>query len=414
VSPAAAILLAALAATPPALERLADQVVADVQRASPEPPVAIAVQGPAAAQGAFASLVAAKLTAIRLAGVVVPDEASARSAGARTLMRIELSADANELAAGGDLFGLWRSFWAGRTPVRPAGPVAAIAEHTAADAETLAMFGRAPTVTPSQATSLATRVIGTVDGRPAAVIAGDLTGDGVDELVLLTDRAVIVLDAHGNELAREALDGLPRSRTPCRDPFGALALVGHPARVAAFSASRGEGQLLALDAAQHAFVEQERIDQPLLGRDPLTFAARFVPGENRFAGTALPGGLGALRGAFETVSLFGSDAAAVLADGTGLRLHAGRASSVRALGAATTLVDLDGDGAPELLTTSPERFPSPDAAYVVGSAWPSVPLAGRAVAATAAHLGADARQSAVLAVELNDGRTQLLAVEVAR
>ncbi len=134
VSPALALLGAALLAAasppPPALEGLADQLRAQAAAASPEPPVAVAVQSssPALAE-ALGALLAARLAESGLPALVLaPGDdapARARAAGARSLLGVRVQLG-EALTAAGELRSVWRNFWAGRTPLE-AGPVRVLA-----------------------------------------------------------------------------------------------------------------------------------------------------------------------------------------------------------------------------------------------------------------------------------------------
>ncbi|HEY3585746.1 MAG TPA: VCBS repeat-containing protein, partial [Myxococcaceae bacterium] len=219
----AALLLAA-PAPPPALEALVDQVRAQTAAAHPEAPVAVAIQAPSAMLGEAAStLLATRLGDSGLPAVVIgPGEdapARARSAGARSLIRLRLEVGA-EVAAAGDLRPVWRNFWEGRTPIE-SGPTRVLSAAVPVDRATQLLA----TGTAQGAGLVLDPVpLARFPVRTAALTTGDLDGDGRPEVVVLAGGELWVLDGAGTLLARHSLLDLPSAAAPAREPFGTLCI----------------------------------------------------------------------------------------------------------------------------------------------------------------------------------------------
>ena len=278
---------------PPATARLA-QAVADAIRAAPaEAPVAVSLSGGSAElRRAFGTLLASRLAAQQLGPVVleVPPEraeATAREQGARSLARLTLDLEGGELVARGDVLGTWVNFWSGRTPTRPPKPAAAVAEGVEADASVLALasVGTPSTGTPGPGPQQKrpVRLLGAVFARLetplAALAAGDLDGDGRDEVAALTAHEVVVFGADGRILARRELEGSPSTATT-REPFGALAVLAGPPRLAAWSTRYARGELLVLDRAKGTLRPSGTLEAAPLGTSE---RGTFVPGQTVFA-----------------------------------------------------------------------------------------------------------------------------------
>ncbi|WP_239469923.1 FG-GAP repeat domain-containing protein [Archangium violaceum] len=413
----------------PALERLAQAVAADVRSVRPEPPVALHLSGGAPElRRAFETLLASHLASARLGPVVLeapsPEaaESLAREQGARALVRITLGVEGGELRAHGDVFGTWVNFWSGRMATRAPSPGAAIAQSVEADAAALALAAVEPprTTPPLPEEPRPLRLLGAVLARlpspPAALAAGDLDGDGRDEVAALTERSVFVFAADGRLVAERSLEALPPGPAPTREPFGALAILSGPPRLAAFSTRFAQGEVLALEGgALHAV---SRLDAPQLSPDA---RGGFVPGQTAFVpevrlgGTVLPG----VPARFTTFSAANSRLLLIHPDGSAslfARLP-GAPLPLSGLGAGSALGDLDGDGTPELLTTSPELQPSPDTLRVFrtnGSdptthepLWQGALPSGRALHVVTANLDGDKRREVVVGLTRPDGTGEL-------
>jgi hypothetical protein len=443
---AAALLLAALPApaaqTPPppapaatsatpALERLAQAVATDVRAMKPEPPVALHLSGGAPElRRAFATLLASRLASAGLAPVVLeapsPEaaEALAREQGSRALVRLTLGVEAGELRARGDAFGTWVNFWSGRSSTRAPSPAAAIAQAVEADAAALALAAVEPPRTPTPAPEeprplhLLGAVLARLPSPPAALATGDLDGDGKDEVAVLTARAVHVFGADGSLVAERSLEVLPPGPAPTREPFGALAILSGPPRLAAWSTRFAHGEVLTLENG--ALRGVSRLEAVPLGPEA---RGGFVPGQTAFAPEVRLGTgeqrLAGVTARFTTFSAAQSRVLLVHPDGSASFLARPGVAPVpvSGLGAGSALGDLDGDGTPELLTTSPELQPSPDVLRVFktnGSdptarepLWQGPLPSGRALHVVTANLDGDKRREVVVGLTKPDGTGEL-------
>ncbi|MBN1208631.1 MAG: VCBS repeat-containing protein [Myxococcaceae bacterium] len=439
MSPAlATLLLATLAAEPPSpapagppsVERLAQWVTEDVRARDPEPPVAVHLSGVSPElRRAVATLLASRLAAAKLGPVVVeapsPEaaESAARELGARSLVRLTISVQNGALTASGDLLGTWVNFWSGRTPSRPSTPAAALAHAVPADAGALALAAlpsQASSSTPLAVTTgpRPVRLMGAVLIRleqiPAALAAGDLDGDGKDEVAVLTERAVSVFADDGRILARREMEGLPLNPAPPREPFGVVAVIPQPARLAAWSARYAHGEVLVFDRAKSTLRPIGPLDTAALGaNERATFTSgqtTFTPevrlGEGRILSVPAP---------FTSASIVLPRMLFVHPDGTASLYPRATTPPVhlQGLGAGSALGDLDGDGTPELITTAPELFPAPDVVRVYALTgddptshavlWQSALPAGRAIQVVTADLDKDYQREVLVGLWHPDG-----------
>jgi hypothetical protein len=434
----ATLLLSTLAAAPPApapaappsVERLAQLVVEDVRALKPEPPVAVHLSSAAPElRRAVGTLLASRLAAVELGPMVLeaptPEaaEAVAREQGARSLVRLTLSVSEGQLRATGDMLGTWVNFWAGRAPTRPPAPAAALVRAVEADAGALALaaissqaFSSSPLAMTSgpRPVRLMGAVLFRLEQVPAALAAGDLDGDGVDEVAVLTERAVSIFASDGRLLARREMDGLPLSPAPPREPFGVVAVIPQPARLAAWSARYAHGEVLVFDRAKSTLRPIGPLDTAPLGvSERATFTSgqtTFTPevrlGEGRILSVPAP---------FTSASIVPPRMLFVHLDGSASLYLRPTTPPVRiqGLGAGSALGDLDGDGTPELITTAPQLFPSPDVVRVYAITgddptahsplWQSTLPSGRALHLVTAELDGDNRREVLVGLWHPDG-----------
>ena len=445
---------AAPRATTRQLERLAGLVADQMLEAGAAAPLGIWARGgsPELAR-AFTTLLAAELARRDLSASPIEAqdaaraEAQARADGQRALVRVTLGLDAGLLHARGDLLGTWVNFWSGAHPTRPASPAAGIEASVEADALALALAASPLSTSPLTATGPQTGEVRLVQGtfarlpgHTAALAAGDLDGDGKDEVLALTGDFLFVFGADGKLLVRRELRNVPRSPSPSREPVGAMAVLPSPARAVFLSGQHARGQALALEATRAELREigpVERAPLGVAGASPIWGA--LVAGQNTFAPQIAIEGAHALAlpRAFTTFSAFtsaeaeGTQMLAVLEDGSGL-WRAGVAEDARAvtlsgLGAGSALLDVDGDGYAEVVTSEPDFAPEPEALRVLRAPTlgePSDPAAsvrfrkelarGRILHVAGASLDGQKAQAVIAAVWMPDGTTELLVFRRAR
>ena len=364
---------------PSALSRLAQAVTAQLLAAVPEAPLAVYMGGESAELARdFAALLISEL-ALRHMGPIALSapsaeaaELGARERGARSLARLSISLGGGLLQARGDLISSWVNFWSGQAATRSAQPAAAIFASTEADAPALALA--ASGLPPGSASLyLESAHFADLPQWTAALAAGDLDGDGRDEIIALTDTEILAFSPEGRLLARRDHRVLGDSPTPCREPFGAVWVESQ--RVAYFAAGRKVGERLALDRARGEFLPIGSFNEvPIAAAGSTQLWGSLLPGRSAFAPElrASSGERWSLRGPFWALSLFASHgglkSAVAFADGTASwsdsNGHA-RPRTFRSGAAAIALIDIVGDGEPELVTTSGSYHPDEDELRVV-------------------------------------------------
>src|SRR5262249_23509303 len=396
-----------------------------------DPPLAVYMGGESAELARdFAALLISEL-ALRHMGPIALSapsaeaaELGARERGARSLARLSISLGGGLLQARGDLISTWVNFWSGQAATRSAQPAAAIFASTEADAPALALA--ASGLPPGSASLyLESAHFADLPQWTAALAAGDLDGDGRDEIIALTDTEILAFSPEGRLLARRDHRGLGDSPTPCREPFGAV-WVESP-RVADFAAARKAGEWLALDRARGEFLPIGSFNEvPIAAAGPTQLWGSFLPGRSTFAPElrASSGERWSLRGPFWALSLFASrgglKSAVAFADGpaswSDSNGHA-RPRTFRSGAAAIALIDIVGDGEPELVTTSGSYHPDEDELRVVDPRatsatsgnvrWHAPVRGGWALQVVGARLGSGKGSQIIVALWKPDGSGEL-------
>lgn len=432
----------ALAASPPAeppvtaLGRLAGQAAAQALEDVPQGRmVGVFCQAPTPElQQAAASLLVdaarrhgAKGAVVVEAGDPAEAERTGRAEGIDVLVRVRVGLEGGMLTLGGDRVGTWVNFWDGKTLIRqlPGSPLSA-RQPADAMALTLARVVVPGEVAPPPPRSFAVRELFRVPARVLALALVDLDGDGHPELAALTGREVLVLGSHGEVRARREHESLPRALHAVRAPTGGLVspagAQGRTLQYAAASQSRGES--LALEGS--GLHPVGLLDAtPLAAGTAGTVSAQNAPGTNLFGPEVTLGGvrqtlarpvvaLAANPGAGEPAFL------ALYPDGElqPLSRTLGELGPPLPGAGIAALVDLDGDGTPELVVSSGAGEPASDQVriFAPGAAAPrfvSEPLAGAIVAATAGDLDGSGHPVALLALLQPDGQSLLLQVGMA-
>jgi len=391
----AALLAAAPASS--ALEALSEQLRAQVVAVHPEPPVAVAVEASSAALAeTTAALLATRLGESGLPAVVIGSgedaAARARSAGARSLVRLRLQVGAEVLGAG-ELRSVWRNFWAGRAAPET-GPTRVLSAAVPVDRATQLLAAG-----PAQGAGLVLdpAPLARLAARTAALATGDLDGDGRPEIAVLAGGEVAVLDGSGGVVARHSLLDLPPAAAPAREPFGTLC-IGEGRLVVAWARADGS---LALRLQGGQLVRGGGAGAPTVGCGASAEPASFVPGVARLVLARGP----------EREPLWGGDARAghrllLLPDGTARWFQPG--SEVRVLrdvGAGAALVSWRGEM--RVAASSAAPAPTEDRLRLVGPGpeEPSVAVPGRIVQVCGGSPGPG--PALVLGVWTADGGSEL-------
>lgn len=420
------------------MQKLAASVAAEAAGNKAEAPVALHVrsESPELSE-AFSTLLCAELARVRLPCVALEKisvrdaEATARDRGARSLLRMSLTIEHGLMHARGDLLGTWVNFWSGQTPTRPASPAASIERSVDADAFALALLSAPLQSAPSQTVTpdsvqLSAIPFARVSAWTAAIASGDLDGDRKAEVVVLTEEELVVYSSEGKVLARRELRSLPLSLTPSREPFGFVSVLPAPNRIRYISSRRARGETLTLErGALKPTPASGDVEILHAGRTVIT--AEQQVGTNTATVLATFSGETAVAlqgGPFTTVSAFalptaGAYVLAVSPDGAGV-LSSGPGQEVRLAGvaSASALVDLDGDGLPELVSTLNEHNPTPDELRVFPLPQTSSPDAlepttrvsiprGRVLQLAGGDIDGDGSQEIIVASWLQDGTTEL-------
>lgn len=423
------LLLVALSAspTPPtALETLATRVAQALPPAL-EAPVGIHVEGaPAPFERAFASLLAARLAALKREPVVIDAkdataaESLARARGVKSLVRLSLEADARRALARGDAISTHVNFWSGAAPTR-SGPAIAIAEAVESDAQVLALLG-APAPKPvDEPLTLTVSTLAVLPKPPAALLAADLDGDGQAEVIALVGGEVVAFDGRGKQRWRAVLS-TPSAAVACRDDFGALD--AHGTNIEAWLAGREGVQTFTGAGMPNGTTGA-------VTSNGLTLLP--VPGVNAFQPAVTRDGKPELLSApIQSVSRRGDVLLLTHPDGGAtLSQQASSGTRLGGVGAGSSLADVDGDGVPEVVVTTTRTTGDADEVRVLplaealatskrgGTATEVTPawrgtITGRALSAVAGSLDGDGRESVVLGVSQPDGTGALLLLRGAR
>jgi hypothetical protein len=431
-----------------ALVRLSKSVATQLSGASAEPPLAVYVGASSDLARSFATVLISELAARSLAPLAISApstdaaEASARSGGARSLVRLQVALSNGLVEARGDLISTWVNFWSGQSGARSGRPAAAIYASVEADAQALALAAAKVPTAKAAELQLEMAKLADLPAWTGALAAGDLNGDGKDEIVALTNDEILAFSWDGRLLARRDHRALGDSPAPCREPFGAISIQSQ--RIAYFSAARRKGEVLTLDGARGEFRSLGPLSEvPVAALGQTQIWGSFVAGRSAFAPElwSAAGERWAVPGPFWMLSFFsaatGPRVLMAFADGTaswGAGLGDLRPRIIGNAAAAMSLIDVDGDGEPEFVTTSSRYRPEPDelrvlsapaqkptssestlgraAASVDGGVanqelWRGTIQGGWALQLVGARAGAGQPEQIVVAVWMPDGAAQL-------
>lgn len=432
--PPVLLLLAALAAGPQgAIGRAAEDVAARAVEGVEPGKVALAVSAPGAeglrepAESAVASAMARRGNSVLpLRGAQLSDaEEAARALGADLLLRLEVSLTDGTLALSGEILRTRPNFFLQRVPeARGAGSRLVGATAPADDAARALAAPARPSAGPTRLLPLADLPV-----QVLAIAAGG-TEAGV-RLVAVTPTGVALLDRRGVQLAFHAAPPPPPG--PRVREAAAVASIGGFAggRVAYAMAGWPEGEVLSaardeLSRAGPIPAEGASASIPIASGGAGALYGAFVPGRGVLADVVAAAPDPAARPS-SARELFGAAAApragrvayAVLGTDDVVRLLgptlAPAAPDVPGVGAGFALADLDGDGEPELVASSPEPGATDRVTVLRVEASPAASfesgeVEGAFVAGAAADVTGDGLDDAVLAAALPGGRTRLWVV----
>jgi hypothetical protein len=359
-----------------ALDRLASAVLAQAQLEPIEGPVGVFVTGDIPSlDRAFATVLIARISAARFAGVPIAAndfssaEASARKLGTRSLIRLELSVRDGQLFAVGDLISTWVNFWSGRVPTRAPRPAGVLRAAVGADAEALALAALKPTSSPASARFELERVA-TLPGPIAALAAGDLTGDGTPQILVLSETALLAMDPTGRLLGQMPLPKAPALPPRIREPFGSLVVLEQPARVAYVGVNSARPAVVAFDAKSASFREVEGLTEaPAASWNGQLLTAPLLPGRNAFGsilsvkGETLLETRRSIQGCSTLKNTDGEWMLIAFSDGGGAVYRRGGFGSrpeyqLSGLGAGSALINVAAGAAPKVATTASAYAPS--------------------------------------------------------
>lgn len=417
-----ALVLAAASST--SLERAALEVSRTIVDAGFDAPIGVYVEGAnAPVSRAVGSLVMARLSEQRQAPVpVVARDATeaekiAREQGLGALVRLTVSLEAPKLVVRGDALSTHVNFWSGVTATR-SGPAVAVLTSVDADLEALTMAGSAPVPQPTKPLEILPGVLARTQQVPSALTTADLDGDHRHEVIALIGETIFTWSSDGKLRSKIELSGALSVR-PTRDAFGFLAVNG--GRLTAWSSRREKPETFTWlrEGWRSAGPAEALID----GSVTLTPRAGLASFQSEFAWA---GKTVKWPDALSQVSLSGTLMLGV-SPGGAASVARGQAptAQVNGVGSGSTLVDLDGDGSPELAVTSARTSGEVDEVRVVslgafesaqarGGLVSEAPamwqrkLEGRAVVATSGDLDGDGAEEAVLGVWREDGSGELV------
>jgi hypothetical protein len=408
------LLAVTLCASPEGLSELAARSAAQAREL--EAPMAFAVTGsPESLRAAFeahlgSALANAKKAPVRVeAGIT---EEQARATGTRSLLRVTVSLEGNAIHVRGDGFSTWVNLWAGAVPTRAPG-AAVIALEVPADPPSRLLSGAGPA---SRGLTLSVNTVLALPAVPSGLAAGDVDGDGVDEIAVLVGESIWLLSPSGHVWGKADVTAAPVSETPCREPFGWVAV--SRGRVTAWSARRAKPVSWAV--SRSGFGPPQLVDDFRSG----DVAVSLEPGVNRLRGSWRNKPLGP-DSWLQHVSIGTKYAMLAGADGSACVTATGECGNrLRGVGTGSVLTDFNADGVDEVLVSSARIQGDTDvikalsldstlAAQARGATAAEIPtlweasVPGRALVASAVRL--DAATSAVV-VGLWHGSTGALAL----